>query len=61
MFTAAVNDTFSVNINSASEVLAVAGSNISLLCEANMDASITWFFNGLSIKVNITVIHTIIM
>ena len=50
-----MNDTFSVNISSTSEVSAVVGSNISLLCEANMDAaSITWFFNSSPIKVNLS-------
>lgn len=56
MFTAATNDTFSVNISSTSEVSAVVGSNISLLCEATMDASISWFFNGLPIKVSMATI-----
>lgn len=54
-----MNDTFSVNISSTSEVSAVVGSNISLLCEATMDASISWFFNGLPIKVSMAIISVI--
>ena len=47
-----MNDTFSVNISSTAQVSVVVGSNISLLCEATMDASISWFFNGLPVKVS---------
>ncbi len=52
---AAMNDTFSVNISSTSNVSVAIGSNISLLCEATMDASISWFFNGLPVKVSISI------
>lgn len=56
---AATNDTFSVNISSDPEVSAAVGSNISLLCEATMDASISWFFNGLPIKVSMAIVSDI--
>ena len=52
-----MNDTFSVNISSNSEISAVVGSNISLLCEATMDASLSWFFNGLPIKVSMSLVQ----
>ena len=51
---AAVNDAPSINIIGGSNVSVPEGSNYSLLCEANMNASISWFFNGLQIGVNNT-------
>lgn len=61
MTDAATNDTFSVNISSTAQVSAVVGSNISLLCEATMDASISWFFTGLPVKVSTPIASVIIM
>lgn len=52
--TAAMNETHSMNISSASKVSVRKGSNYSLLCEANVNSSISWFFNGLPIMVNKT-------
>lgn len=47
----AMNETLSVNINTASEVSVAMGSNFSVLCEANINASISWFYNDQLIMV----------
>ena len=46
-----MNDTLSVNIHSPSEILVTKGINFSLLCEANLNVTLYWLFNGLPIKV----------
>ena len=45
--------TFFVSINSAPRVSVNAGSSPSFVCEANTNASITWVFNGLQIRVSL--------
>lgn len=48
-----MNDTLFVNINGPSEIFVNEGTNFSALCEANVNASIMWFFNGLEIEVDV--------
>ena len=52
-FHTASDVTFFVSISSAPRVSVNTGSSPSFVCEANMNASITWLFNGVQIRVSL--------